>query len=790
MPKEVIRRLVVNDIASPSLVSIPKGGNNPLSVSVWADKEIAFTAEYLPGTPSSEQGRARWITQPFDTNKKYTVKDQVNTTFGDVMGVKIPAKYCGYTGQVIEAFTVTPQNTHPTRIVVFGISKKKVIKTAWSLTKGGANITKGTPISYGDNVWLHIGTEGLNGATLDVEVYNQEIGTNKCIWSYTKVECINGEVNLLIKNTYAWRGKVSWIDVFGPETFYIKVKETRVYGYIPDDKGCFLHAVGLKIKDNISSRKIEPAANSMPLKIGENTLVLKRYEPCKYVGLTVKDGKALNYVLFKEDKKNAISFEPIDIIAGATENSRGNITLQFEDFNAIKCQQKEKHDKNQVEITSAASKSVLRKTISENKVVLDVTSGLFIEKDTDKLDKAVKLLPYIWPVNPAMIRKYNIKIKSCAYPRPFVLNVYPDIKWDFHFYLNLTNDLSVKWQKLSSVRLREMQHNAGKIGAEGRWKQTEVEMGVVLAAEWNRKGDKGDDSFDLTQKYEDKIKWLYKIFSSLKDIAKGITETTKGSITKTRLGKILPFSIEVKPPNFCIGAEWQVARGEKKTVATNKVGTAVKFYFDSNPIIALVLNIDLLSAAVTAAGTAVGNPEAGKIFDEIRDWLDCEDHAIRGKVYIDLLITGAILGKAELNINTASDNNKANVKLGTQLSAELQAGIELKGKIVVIGVEAYVDGELKASGKASVTFGHNLSYAGNDGLYYRPELKFDGLFVTLIIKAEAGLSIKKGIFNFDKHVNLADYSVKDKKLIDEFDVIKNLEEYSGVNANIPLIKNG
>ncbi len=35
------------------------------------------------------------------------------------------------------------------------------------------------------------------------------------------------------------------------------------------------------------------------------------------------------------------------------------------------------------------------------------------------------------------------------------MNVFPDIKWDFHFFLNLSNDLSVKWQNLLRKNIRK-----------------------------------------------------------------------------------------------------------------------------------------------------------------------------------------------------------------------------------------------------------------------------------------------------------------------------------------------
>ncbi|WP_339699537.1 hypothetical protein [uncultured Marixanthomonas sp.] len=44
-----------------------------------------------------------------------------------------------------------------------------------------------------------------------------------------------------------------------------------------------------------------------------------------------------------------------------------------------------------------------------------------------------------------------------------VAKVYPDIKWVFHLFLNLSNKASVKWQKLSAKKHRDMQSEAGNM---------------------------------------------------------------------------------------------------------------------------------------------------------------------------------------------------------------------------------------------------------------------------------------------------------------------------------------
>jgi hypothetical protein len=370
-----------------------------------------------------------------------------------------------------------------------------------------------------------------------------------------------------------------------------------------------------------------------------------------------------------------------------------------------------------------------------------------------------------------------------------LIKAYPDIKWDFHFFLNLSNKLSVKWQNLSPAKHKEMQSKAGKLGAEKRWKQTEIDFGVTLEANWDKiSGDKYKGHVDATLKYEEKIKKFYKVFASLKEFSKGVTGETKGAVSKTRLGKKWPLWVEMNPPNFCLGAEWQLERGKRKGKETIEIGTAIEFYFKAEPLIALSLNIDLLAGLVQAGVGVVtggtGNLIAMKIFNEVRDWL--EDEGL--KMYIDLEITGTINGNSKLNLNTSSDESKGEVKLETVLKVELRAGIEVKASTVIIIGKAYLEAELSGKGTASVTFGHGLYFEKNSEekkVYYQPKLKFDGLKVAGVIKASVGLSIKKGLFKGDRSTKLVDYKYEGI-VFPPFDVIEKLENVTGISSKINL----
>ena len=467
------------------------------------------------------------------------------------------------------------------------------------------------------------------------------------------------------------------------------------------------------------------------------------------------------------------------------------------------------HDQDlTIDITEYQNKACFREK-GKHKKNIKINSpeySIAIDKVTNKLDFPVKSnletwnpapIQYIWPK--VFANEYNIDVHSCRYfsndaNTTVVVKAYPDIKWDFHFFLNLSNKLSVKWQKLSPEKHKEMQSKAGKIGAEKRWKQTEIDFGVALDAKWDKiEADKYKGHYDATLKYEKKIKQFYSVFASLKEFSKGVTEKTKGTVTKTRLGKNVPFEIYMDPPNFCLGAEWNLERGVIKEKETNEIGTAVEFYFKAEPLIALAINIDLLGGlvqlAVAATTAGAGNLAAMKIYNEVKDWLGNEDHNVSVKMYIDLELTSTINGFSKLKLNTASDKNDADAKLETVLKVELKAGIELKANVVIIIGEAYVNAEVSGKAVGSVTFGHQLLYEKNSTathIYYQPQLNFDGLKVTGVIKAKVGLLIKKGIFKGDHDKNLVDYKY-DKNLFDPFNVIEEFEKVTGISSKVQLL---
>ncbi len=364
--------------------------------------------------------------------------------------------------------------------------------------------------------------------------------------------------------------------------------------------------------------------------------------------------------------------------------------------------------------------------------------------------------------------------------------------------LNLTNDLSVKWQNLDAHEHKKLQKRAGKIGAEKRWKQKDATFGYSLKSEWDKNSaGKFNKERELKAEYETKFKKLYEMFSSISALSEGITSKTKGKVRSTPL-KGIPVSFAIKPPNLSLSGQWNLERANN-----NKLGTKGVIEFNAKPLIGLEITIDLLGAIVFVASSIVGaSLGVVELYKEIKgklgEGIDLGNDKVGVKanldIFMDLIISNTINVKAKIEFNTAESAKDSDFKIeaDSKLKVELKVGVIIKGEIVILVVKAEACFEASAAGEASITFGHGIIY-DDKGLYYKPKLGFDGLHAKYIIQVSAGLAIKiakdKSKINI-KHGGKHTFAEGDfPDVIPSFDVIKELEGYFGFSANIPLISN-
>lgn len=459
------------------------------------------------------------------------------------------------------------------------------------------------------------------------------------------------------------------------------------------------------------------------------------------------------------------------------------IVLDVVDHDTKTCVAKVKHEKK-IEVKSTEYKKKMQ--VQASKMEIPIHSPLAWWN--------IAPLQYIWPASTTP-NKYFVDIHSCRYFTDsknsiIVINAYPDIKWKFDLYANLSNKLSIKWQKLTKERHNELRGNALKLANEAKGKYTDVDCGFKLEAKFDKNidGVYGSNR-DLTFKYTDKIKKLFSIISAVKEISQGITSVTKGKIAGTKSGTNLPFIVEMIPPTLHFASEW-----EADVDALHKaIGTKMTFFLQAEPFVGLSLTIDLLCMALQA-GVAVstggtGNVAALRIFNEVRAWAEegyeTEKVKISLKMYIDLVISGAIEGKIDRTFSTVNEANEATFELISKLGVELKAGLNLKGMIVIIGTvkkpeaEAHIEGELSAGVKIGVTSGHTLKYDSNVGVYYQPKLEIDPCIGQVIMKIKVGFSYKKVSSDWTP----LDYN-KQHEFFPKFDIVDSVTKMMSIDNKV------
>ena len=892
-------------------------------VTIQPDQTVSFRVhQWLQGTTAAEKKQeVYWMRQ---TNDRKTILFKVK---GPEYTLTIPKKLCGPYAYYVEASMSGNRDfKNQAGIYINGYSKKLIKSSQWRDRSESKNIKNGNPIKYGDLVYLFLNTEGLNGDTITIEIYNKALGADDFIHRYTNVLVKNGEVLLEIGNTSVWMAKVKRIQ--GVEKFYIKAKKGNTYlkDHLGDDK----HAIYLNIKKELVSNEEKPSVNLTPTKIFKPQINAERFEPCKFdeIILTApeeKNGKmsTIPKTIFKKGQKltkgrstseninrtvyftfNDSSIAPdaqkvLNNILGFLLGNKGT-TMQMSGYacvigpkeyngklsqlrsDAVKkffvsggldanriiskgqgeynIQSPDDYKKRNEEVYKDARRVDISFTFaghdansmvfemivpsSDKMITLDAigldNKDCYRDSDKHKPEIIVKSsetkelkvsgtslrfpihstlstlnpapLQYIWPKYNALnsassAAVYKAHIHSCRYysnkkNATVLIYAYPDIKWTLKFFLNLTNDLSVKWMNMDPKEHKDLQKKSGKIGAENRWKQKDTSFGFSLKGEWDKPANNYTESDEFKYEYETKFKKLYDVFSSVGAMADGITSKTKGK-ARSISPKGIPVSFAVKPPNLDLTGIWNLekVRNDQKD---EKIGTTVNISLNANPLIGLEITIDLLGALVFGAaaitGASVGVTRLyQQIQGKLKSGIDVGDDERGFKanvdIYMDLIISNTINTSIGFKFNTAGkteNGSEFKIEAENRLKVELKVGVKLKGELVIAVIKAEAYFEASASAEASITFGHGVTY-DKLGLYYQPKLGFDGLNAEYIVYISVGLALK---IAKDKHkIN----TERDKKwiiaegnydnVIGKFDVIKELEKLFNMSSKIPLITN-
>ncbi len=283
MPKGVKNLRMVSGKYYGSADSLTK------SVVLEAEKEACIVVDnWLKDTSDAEKkGLVTWFW--YSPDKKILKKEP-----GRRFLVKIPKNLCGSHTYYLEA-SLSGNCDFKSGIYVRGQATSLIKNSKWCMKNDGEDMRK-HEFSFGENVFLGLETEGLNGNWVTIEVYwlNDKFSMDKAKRSLfdstydpksddkmTKVFekeawVINGEINTDFTIQHAWKkGEFSHM-------FYIKVRNGK--NYVLDTSKQDIHGRFLRVKNKVVPVRtdIKILNNNAPVKVGEVEKKVDSISTCRF----------------------------------------------------------------------------------------------------------------------------------------------------------------------------------------------------------------------------------------------------------------------------------------------------------------------------------------------------------------------------------------------------------------------------------------------------------------------------------------------------------------------------
>ncbi|TRX36207.1 peptidoglycan DD-metalloendopeptidase family protein [Flavobacterium sp. ZT3R18] len=205
--KEAGRGSVLEEFTSRpnNIICIKPNQMVTFEVSEWYDDTTA----------AEKENTIIWLWQD---QKKTTIfhraVKQPNTPFG----VNLPKKSCGSYAYYLEASLYGAHDHRNTGLYVYGKCEEKITAASWSKKENTADTSE---INYGHNLFINLETEGVNGDTLTLELYNEK---NTSSAQTIKAKCIDGNI---LKAPFFTLGYRMFVPppLENTEKFYLKVKD-------------------------------------------------------------------------------------------------------------------------------------------------------------------------------------------------------------------------------------------------------------------------------------------------------------------------------------------------------------------------------------------------------------------------------------------------------------------------------------------------------------------------------------------------------------------------------------
>ena len=168
-------------------------------LTIKPDQWVWFVvSEWEAETTDKDKGRKlTWFRQ--STDRKIILNKQY-TDFNDSYGLRLPKKLCGSYHYYIEASLFGERDFRKqTGLYVKGWCTPKIVNSKWSKIYNGDDVRKTYQFSYGEDIFLHLETEGLNGDKIGIEIYRQKQGGRGTLDDQL--------IHIITNSSYRWRNK-------------------------------------------------------------------------------------------------------------------------------------------------------------------------------------------------------------------------------------------------------------------------------------------------------------------------------------------------------------------------------------------------------------------------------------------------------------------------------------------------------------------------------------------------------------------------------------------------------
>ena len=238
-------------------------GNHSLEDTILCirpNEEAPFVVgEWYNETP--EEDKRRDITWLWMDQKRRTIFKRTIKPAGVPYGVKLPKKLCGNYAFYLEASLYGGHDHRKTGLHVYGKCDEKIISSSWSKKE---NAIDHSVVNYGDDLFIKLEAEGINGNSLTVQLYSAR-KTDKPLET-VRTKCVDGRIKATFKTMSCyWRFPGLPDDV---ENFYIKVidiKEDYIKNASGSDKILSFNII--KTDSIITIPVFEIPTNTAPLTI-------------------------------------------------------------------------------------------------------------------------------------------------------------------------------------------------------------------------------------------------------------------------------------------------------------------------------------------------------------------------------------------------------------------------------------------------------------------------------------------------------------------------------------------